>query len=194
MEVKSTQKLIFFRFWGHERSVFQQSSILKHCTWSERLKKVHHVWVHLMNLYGLNWRSTWPLMNHPNNIPFRGPEAMCNQLVMLNLQKIEKKLKKIYVFEVLRLLEAKFQSFSFLYLNPILNGSSRWKNFFDPRCSSKDMTWVEGNFQELFSHWSMDLSQIGLQYHWGLGVSFPKWYDTCISDQKWPHWRPKCEE
>ena len=131
-----------------------------------------------MNLYGLNWRSTWPLMNHPNNIPFRGPEAMCNQLVMLNLPKIEKKLKKIYVVKVLRLLEAKFQSFSFLYLNPILNGSSRWKNFFDPRCSSKDMTWVEGNFQELFSHWSMDLSQIGLQYHWGLGVSFPKWYDT----------------
>ena len=123
----------FFRFWGHERSVFQQSSILKHCTWSERLKKVHHVWVHLMNLYGLNWRSTWPLMNHPNNIPFRGPEAMCNQLVMLNLQKIEKK----YVFEVLRLLEAKFQSFSFLYLNPILNGSSRWKNFFDPSQSGQ---------------------------------------------------------
>ena len=113
---------------------------------------------------------------------------------MLNLQKIEKKLKKIYVFEVLRLLEAKFQSFSFLYLNPILNGSSRWKNCFDPRCSSKDMTWVEGNFQELFSHWSMDLSQIGLQYHWGLGVSFPKWYDTCIFVEKWPHNRPKSEE
>jgi len=44
---------------------------------------------------------------------------MYSPMVKLNLQKIEKNLPKKYVFEVLRLLEAKFRKFFFLFLNPI---------------------------------------------------------------------------
>ena len=135
-----------------------------------------------MNNYGLYWRPTWPLMNPPNNIPFWGPEAMYILLMKLNLQKIAKNLQKICNFEVLRLLEAKPRGFSFLFLNPLKKWSPWWKNFFDPRSSLKDMAGSVGKFQELSSHWSLGLLQIWLQYHWRHGVSFPKWYDTCILD------------
>ena len=46
------------------------------CILNERLKKVHHVGVSLMKVHGLNWRSIWPLMNYPNNIPFWGPQSI----------------------------------------------------------------------------------------------------------------------
>ena len=144
-----------------------------------------------MKKYGLHWRPTWPLMNPPNIIPFWGPEAMYNPLVKLNLQKVAKNLQKFYIFAVLRLLEAKPQRFSFLLLNPILKWCPLWKNFFDPRSSLEDMAGLVGNFQELFSHWSLGLLQIWLQYHWRHGVSFPKWYDTCILDEIWLHNWPK---
>ena len=49
-------------------------------------------------------------------------------------------------------------------------------------------------FQELISHWSLTFHSNGLQYHRGLGLSFPKWYDTCIFVEKWLHNRPKPEE
>ena len=46
-------------------------------------------------------------------------------------------------------------------------------------------------FQELIPHWSLTFHSNGLQHHGGLGLSFPKWYDTCIFVEKWPHNRPK---
>ena len=50
------------------------------------------------------------------------------------------------------------------------------------------------NFQELNSHWSLSFESNGLHHHRGLGLSFPKWYDTCIFVEKWLHNRPKPEE
>ena len=48
-------------------------------------------------------------------------------------------------------------------------------------------------FQELISHWSLTFHSNGLQHHGGLGLSFPKWYDTCIFVEKWLHNSPKFE-
>ena len=39
----------------------------------------------------------------------------------------------------------------------------------------------------LISHWSLTFHSNGHQHHRGLGLSFPKWYDTCIFIEKWPH-------
>ena len=50
------------------------------------------------------------------------------------------------------------------------------------------------NFQELIPHWSLTFHSNGLQHHGGHGLSFPKWYDTCIFVEKWPHNSPKSEE
>ena len=49
-------------------------------------------------------------------------------------------------------------------------------------------------FQELISHWSLSFHSNGLQYQIGLGLSFPKWYDTCIFVEKWLHNGQKPEE
>ena len=49
-------------------------------------------------------------------------------------------------------------------------------------------------FQELISHWSLSSQSNGLQYQLGHGLSFPKWYDTCIFVEKWPHNGQKPEE
>ena len=49
-------------------------------------------------------------------------------------------------------------------------------------------------FQELIPHWSLTFHSNGLQHHGGLGLSFPKWYDTCIFVEKWLHNSPKSEE
>ena len=40
-------------------------------------------------------------------------------------------------------------------------------------------------FQELISHWSLSFHSNEFQYQRGLGLSFPKWYDTCIFVKKW---------
>ena len=68
---------------------------------------------------GLQWRTIWPLMNHPNNIPFWSPLSICNPFLKSNLKNNEKKMKKLWKMilkitkkwrpEVLRLLEVSFK-------------------------------------------------------------------------------------
>ena len=96
-----------------------------------RDSKIYIIGFYFIEHCGLHWRTIWPLMNPPNNIPFWGPGAMYNSLVGLNL----KKMKKNYVFEVSRLLEAKPRTFSFFPLKPTKIWSLQWKNFLDPRLS-----------------------------------------------------------
>ena len=67
-------------------------------------------------------------------------------------------------------------------------------SFFDPSWRLKDMACSNLTFQELISHWSLSSHSNGLQYQIGLGLSFPKWYDTCIFVEKWPHNGQKPEE
>ena len=73
----------------------------RYCTCSERLKNIHHVGYYFIRHCGLHWRTIWPLMNPPNNIPFWGPGAMYNSLVRLNLKKNKKKLR-FWGFESVR--------------------------------------------------------------------------------------------
>ena len=47
------------------------------------------------------------------------------------------------------------------------------------------------NFQDLIPHWSLTFHSNRLHHHRGLGLSIPKWYDTCIFVKKWLHNRPK---
>ena len=61
-------------FWSPE-AMCNPKSVPWQCTLNERLKKVHHVGVYWMKVQGLHWRSIWPLMNTPNNIPFWGPQG-----------------------------------------------------------------------------------------------------------------------
>ena len=65
---------------------------------------------------------------------------------------------------------------------------------FDLSWRLKDMACSNFTFQELISHWSLSSHSNGLQYQIGLGLSFPKWYDTCIFVEKWPHNGLKHEE
>ena len=64
-------------------------------------KNIYHLWFSLHHISGLHWRSTWPLMNPPNNIPFWGPQAMCNPYLKKNLKKSLKK-THFWGFEAVR--------------------------------------------------------------------------------------------
>ena len=57
------------------------------CVCSGRLKKVHHEGFYFVKHCDLHWRTIWPLMNPLNNIPFWGPQAMSNAVLVSNLKK-----------------------------------------------------------------------------------------------------------
>ena len=63
---------------------------------SGRLKMVHHLRVHLMKYYGLQWRTIWTPMITSNNAPFWSPEAMCNPKSVPWQCTLNERLKKVH--------------------------------------------------------------------------------------------------
>ena len=61
------------------------------------LKNIYHLVFYFIKHCGLHWRTIWPLMNPPKNIPFWGPQAMHNPLLKLNLKTIEKLMHFIHI-------------------------------------------------------------------------------------------------
>ena len=57
------------------------------------------------------------------------------------------------------------------------------KKFFWSEARVKRYKNFLANFQELISHWLLTFKSKEPSYHRGLGLSFPKWYDTCYSDE-----------
>ena len=95
-----------------------------------------------MKVHGLHLKA----ICSPYNIPFWGPGAMYNPLVMLNLQKIEKNLPKNYILVILRLLEAKLQNYFFLFWILSKNGGA-----------SEGIFWIGGltnKIKKFFSQFS----------------------------------------
>ena len=104
---------------GHQSSWMALMSWEMYCTCSERFKNMHHEGFYLIKHCGLHWRTIWPLMIPPNDVPFWSPLAICNPFLKSNLKNNEKKMKKWWKTiekitkklrpEVLRLLEVSFK-------------------------------------------------------------------------------------
>ena len=103
-------------------------------------------------------------------------------------------MKKNYVFEVSRLLEASFHIFSWSGQEAICVLQLPCVAFFHPSLNWREKNFCLAFFQTLLSHWSIKIWLISPPYLRGLLNTFPKWYDTWNSDENCAFYGQKTEE